>query len=137
MCLFACIGAVWISRPSLNWPDRRPIGALFLADHTHMSEKNPRGWFNEPGLDVRGPEGIARFRLAILAYAEKKTSSSYRRTGAQGMIVWDLEGEELPHKITYVGDPRRPQRSSSGRSLAQPGEVFSDGFVRRGFRVTA
>jgi hypothetical protein len=132
MILCAVLGVVLISPPSLEWPDRRPIGALFLADHTHRSEKNPRGWFNEPGLDVRGPEGIARFRQAIVAYAERSIAI-LRRTDSQGMIVWDLEGEEFPHKTTYVGDPRYLNR------LAPEAEVAADDFFgrfrRAGFRV--
>lgn len=131
-CLFAVLGAVRLSRSSLDWPDRRPIGALFLADHTHVSEENPRGWFNDPGLDIRGPEGIARFRRAILAYAERSIAI-LRRTGAQGMIVWDLEGEELPHKITYVGDPRRLNELAP--EIAAAADEFFGRFRDAGFRV--
>jgi hypothetical protein len=124
VCLSACIGAVWISRPSLDWPDRRPIGALFLADHTHGSAKNPRGWFNDPAFDVHGPVGMARFRQAILAYAERSIAI-LQRSGAQGMIVWDLEGEEFAHKTTYIGDPR------SLRSLAPEMADAADDFFKR------
>jgi hypothetical protein len=122
--LFICIGAVRIARPSLDWPDRRPIGALFLADHTHTSVKNPRGWFNEPDLDVRGPEGFVRFRQAILEYAERSIVI-LRRTDAQGMIAWDLEGEEFPHKTTYIGDPRILGR------LAPEAAAVADDFFKR------
>ena len=89
----------------LHWVDRRPIGALFLASDFHASPVNPRGWFNNPSLDVRGNEGAGRFRQAMLDYADRSIAI-LKRTGARGMIVWDLEGEAFPHKITYVGDPR-------------------------------
>jgi hypothetical protein len=113
-----------LSPPFLAWPDRRPIGALFLSDHTHTSATNPRGWFNEPRLDVRGPEGIVRFRQALLAYADRSIAI-LRRTGAQGMIVWDLEGQEFPHKTTYIGDPRLLSR------LAPEADAAADDFFRR------
>jgi hypothetical protein len=130
--LLACLGVVLISRPTLNWPDRRPIGALFLADHTHASEKNPRGWFNNPGLNTSGPEGIARFRLAMLSYAERSIAI-LRRTGAQGMIVWDLEGQQFPHKTTYIGDPRLLSRIAP--EVAGAADEFFRRFRDAGLRV--
>ena len=122
--LLAFFGVVLIERPTLNWPDRRPIGALFLADHTHVSEKNPRGWFNDPALDIHGQEGIARFRLAMLSYAERSIAILHR-TGAQGMIVWDIEGQQFPHKTTYIGDPRMLSR------IAPEAAAAADEFFRR------
>jgi hypothetical protein len=38
---------------SLEWNDRRPIGALFLATSQAHPEKNPRGWFiNAKDVDL-------------------------------------------------------------------------------------
>jgi phage FluMu protein Com len=100
------VARVWIVPPvSIHWTDRRPIGVLFLASNFHSSEINPRGWFNEPGLDVTGPDGPERFRKALLDYTDRSIAI-LKRTGAQGVIVWDLEGEQYPHKTTYIGDPR-------------------------------
>ncbi len=76
-----------------------------LASNYHSSKTNPRGWFNDPSLDVTGPDGPQRFRKALLDYTDRSIAI-LKRTGAQGVVVWDLEGEESPHKITYVGDPR-------------------------------
>lgn len=127
---------VWIlspiAQPSLNWPDRRPVGMLFLASHAHVSETNPRGWFFEPRLDFRGPAGAGRFRKALLDYAARSLEL-LRRAGAQGVIVWDLEGEQYPHKISYIGDPRMLAR------LAPEQVAVADDFFRMfrnaGFRV--
>jgi hypothetical protein len=91
--------------PVREWPDRRPIGSLFLASNFHVSAKNPRGWFNQPELDVTGPGGPQRFCRALLAYAETSIAV-LRSAGAQGAIAWDIEGEQYPHKTTYIGDPR-------------------------------
>jgi hypothetical protein len=124
VCLLAGAGLIWIARPGVNWPDRRPIGALFVASNFHSSTTNPRGWFNNPRLDVRGTEGMARFRSAMLEYADRSIAN-LKRTGSQGMIVWDLEGQEYPHKTTYIGDPRLVAR------LAPEAEPVVDEFFAR------
>jgi hypothetical protein len=108
LVLVAAIAAVrvWIApSPSIHWTDRRPIGVLFLASNYHSSATNPRGWFNDPSLDVTGADGPQRFRKALLDYTDRSIAI-LKRTGAQGAIVWDLEGEQFPHKTTYIGDPR-------------------------------
>lgn len=101
---------IWPPRPvRLHWPDRRPIGEFFLASHFHSSATNPRGWFNDPALDVSGPDGLQRFRKALLAYADRNITV-LKRTDAQGVIAWDLEGEQFPHKTSFIGDPRLVNR---------------------------
>jgi hypothetical protein len=122
--LCTAISVYWAARPCLDWPDRRPIGALFLASNFHASPSNPRGWFNSPDLDVRGDAGAERFRKAMLDYAERSITI-LKHTGSQGMIVWDLEGEEFPHKITYIGDPRLLSH------LAPEAERVADEFFAR------
>lgn len=100
----------WIIFPvRVHWPDRRPIGVLFLASDYHSSATNPRGWFNDPKLDVTGPDGPQRFRQALREYTDRSLDI-LKRTGAQGVIVWDLEGEQYPHKTTFIGDPRLVDR---------------------------
>jgi hypothetical protein len=100
------ITRLWIFQPTIiHWPDRRPIGTLFLAENFYASATNPRGWFNDPTLDVTGPDGAQRFRKALMDYTDRSLEV-LKRTGAQGVIVWDLEGEEFPHKTSYIGDPR-------------------------------
>jgi len=90
--------------PGLVWDDRRPVGALFIPSGKGP-ENNPRNWFNNKALDVRTPEGKRELRRLFLEYAERSIGE-LRRTNAQGMVVWNLEGEENPHPTTYIGDPR-------------------------------
>ena len=90
--------------PVLAWPDRRAIGTLFLASGYHASATNPRGWLNEPALDTVTPAGRANFRVQMLAKADD-TIARLRDMNAQGMIFWNVEGEQYPY-ITYAGDPR-------------------------------
>ena len=106
LLIAATIVTMWIMLPArLHWPDRRPIGILFLASNFHASATNPRGWFNDPNLDITGPDGPQHFRQALFAYTDRSLAI-LKRTRAQGVIVWDLEGEQFPHKITFIGDPR-------------------------------
>ena len=101
----AAVWFLWVAPVRVQWPDRRPIGVLFLASNHHSSATNPRGWFNDPALDVTGADGRQRFRQALLDYADRSIAI-LKRTGAQGVIVWDLEGEQYPHKTSFIGDPR-------------------------------
>src|SRR5207248_647299 len=57
----------------LEWPDRRPIAMLILASTgaEHHSATNPRGWLNNPKLDVTTTEGLAAFEKSILAWADR------------------------------------------------------------------
>jgi hypothetical protein len=101
--LLVAVWIVWPMHP--NWQDRRPIGVLFLASTAHSSSTNPRGWFNDQSLNFTGTNGAALFRKALLDYTDTSITN-LKRLGAQGVIVWDLEGEEFPHKISFIGDPR-------------------------------
>lgn len=125
--------ARWMGgRGALSWPDRRPVGVLFLADTSHASATNPRGWFNEPRLDVAGAEGAARFRKLLMALAGRSIAL-LRRAGAQGVIVWDIEGEQYPQKTSYIGDPRAVSRLAPEMGLAI--DEFLGRFREAGFRI--
>ena len=89
-----------------RWPDRRPIGMLMLpSGGAGKSPTNPRGWFKKKDLDVTTDAGRAQFRAEMLAWADRAVKSM-QAFDAQGGIVWNVEGEENPHPITYIGDPR-------------------------------
>ncbi|MBI2299685.1 MAG: hypothetical protein HYU66_12215 [Armatimonadetes bacterium] len=89
----------------LSWPDRRPIGALFPSSAGINGEHNPRGWFNDKGADFVSDEGRKQFRERLLAWG-RQSVEVVKGFGGQGMITWDIEGQEYPHAISYLGDPR-------------------------------
>lgn len=118
----------------LNWPDRRPIGTLFLANPTTGWEKNPRGWITgaREKEDVTTEEGLQAFGEALMAYADRSVGH-LRSMDAQGVIVWDLEGAQFPHPITYLADPKK-------LALVAPEmDRFADAFFKKfrdaGFRT--
>ena len=89
----------------LHWPDRRPLlmwipSADLMLNHT----LNPRGYRGV--RDVTTPEGMAAFRTVALANASNVVERCLQ-AHAQGAILWDFEGQEDPHAITYVGSPDR------------------------------
>jgi hypothetical protein len=94
-------------KPALVWDDHRPIGMIIHSSSAkqHQSKTNPRGWLNNPKLDVTTPAGKAAFRTEMLKAAEQG-AKIIRDTGGQGMIFWDVEGQENPHPISFIGDPR-------------------------------
>jgi hypothetical protein len=89
----------------VNWKDRRPIGAIFLAGPQINVASNPRRWtMNSGEIDITNDKGKAAFRTALLKLADNAIQV-LKDTGAQGMITWDPEGEEFPGAC-YYGDPR-------------------------------
>src|SRR5436190_5055687 len=89
----------------VDWKDRRPIGAIFLAGPQINVPSNPRRWIVNFGqIDITNDKGKAAFRAALLKLADNSVQV-LKDTGAQGMITWDPEGEEFPGAC-YYGDPR-------------------------------
>ena len=89
----------------VNWKDRRPIGAIFLAGPQINVASNPRRWIlNDGRIDVTTEQGKTAFREALLKLADNSVKV-LQDVNAQGMITWDPEGEEFLGSC-YYGDPR-------------------------------
>ncbi len=90
---------------TLNWPDRRPIARAFIAEGTKRSELNPRGYLNDPLLDV---SSTTLFRRRMLDAADRTLANMNNMDPKpQGLMIWDLEGQEFSHAFTYVGYPSK------------------------------
>jgi len=91
----------------VRWTDRRPIGALFIStsDPKLQSESNPRGWLLDKTIDVTTPAGRTAFKERMFRWVDASVAL-LKKTGAQGSIVWDVEGQQYPHGVSYIGDPR-------------------------------
>lgn len=109
---------------TLEWPDRRPIGSLIIGTAAAHYPHNPRGWFLDPKLNVSTPAGVALFRARLLRWADQSVAI-LKNMNAQGMITWDIEGEQFPHPVTYIGDPRLTEQLAPEMS-----EVVDDYFKR-------
>lgn len=110
----------------LNWPDRRSIGAVFIATAATHWPTNPRGFVFGKGKDndVTTEEGLKEFGEALLTYADNSVKI-LKEMNAQGVLVWDVEGQEFPHAISYVGDPRRLKETTPEM------DRFSDAFFKK------
>jgi hypothetical protein len=118
--------------PLVNWPDRRPIMNWFIADTGHQSATNPRGYLWNPALDV---SDIPAFTATALAQAQNiLTLIQARPVQPQGIIVWDLEGEEFLQATTYVGDPRVFDEGYAPEMEATADQLFAL-FKNAGYKV--
>src|SRR6266540_6466638 len=123
----------------VNWIDRRPIGAIFLASSGINVATNPRRWvLNEGKIDITTSQGKAAFREALLKLADNSITV-LKDVNAQGMITWDPEGQEFLGSC-YYGDPRltptlAPETDfKADRGMSAIDEYF-DKFRRAGLKV--
>jgi hypothetical protein len=90
----------------VNWPDRRAIASLHLASTPTDPTDNPRGWTVASNINTTTPAGLQAFATDMLSWASNSITIM-QQDHSQGMIVWDLEGEQYPQpSSTYIGDPR-------------------------------
>ena len=100
--------------PLLNWPDRRVIGTVYLASSPAGNVNQPAGYPNNPrryfndgnssDFDVTTASGLAKFQARILQQSAANVQN-LRRLNAQGVVTWDIEGEQYPQETSYVCSP--------------------------------
>ena len=115
-----------------TWPDRRPIMQWFMSDHGHQSATNPRGYFNNPSLNVSNTTAFAATALnnaqAVLQ------AMKARPVQPQGIILWDIEGQEFIQPTSYIGDPRVLSEGYAPEMNAAADAVFAT-FKNAGYKV--
>ncbi len=117
----------------VNWTDRRPIGNIHLANSRMAgSIRNPRGYFGGR-FDVRTKTGLETFRKYLMHSADDSITV-LKNMNAQGMIVWDLEGEQNP-VIDYVGEPRMLRELAPEMEYRTAVDTYFKKFRDAGLRV--
>ncbi len=94
----------------VNWPDRRPLAYWFIGDGASNSTTNPRSYLWDPNLDVvpLTPAKQANFSSKILTLTDNIiTRMNSWNPKPQGVMIWDLEGDEFKQYFTYVGSPNK------------------------------
>ncbi len=140
---------------TLNWTDRRIIGTAYLASSpTGDASKpggypnNPRRYFNDAqasDFDVTTAAGLVKFQQRVLAQATA-TVGNLQHLNAQGVITWDIEGEQYPQETSYVCSPDQiatvaPEMESVVQNTGSPykGMKLDDAYFKTihdaGFRV--
>jgi hypothetical protein len=101
--------------PQRNWTDRRAMGTVYLASSPTAINgnksggypNNPRRYFNDSNpsdFDVTNPAGLALFQTRVLRQAVANVTNA-KRMSAQGIVTWDIEGEQYPQPTSYVCSP--------------------------------
>jgi hypothetical protein len=87
-----------------TWTDRRPIGLVGMGFAASSTPTNPDSW-NWGGVSELG--GQTNWALAAISFM-KRAIANCLGMGAQGIIVWDIEGEPnvLHGPAIFIGDPR-------------------------------
>jgi hypothetical protein len=91
---------------------------------------NPRGWFNDPTINVTTPSGIAAFQSRLLQWADGAVSQM-QQVGAQGAIIWDIEGQQF--NTSYTGDPT--QAETIAPELVGVLDAFVKKFTSAGLKI--
>jgi len=118
---------------TLRWDDRRPIAAVFLCNPHTGSKTNPRGWFQgNKKIDITTEAGIEVFDQRLSDYADN-CIARMKEMDSQGVIVWDIEGQEMPHAISYIGDPRHIDRLAP--EMHRHADAFMKKFTDAGFKT--
>lgn len=98
----------------LSWLDHRAIGTVYLASSPQGNPNQPGGFPNNPrryygdsnpsDFDITTTAGLAAFQARIIQQALSNVQNA-NQMGAQGVITWDIEGEEYPQPTSYVCEP--------------------------------
>ena len=97
----------------MTWTDKRILGTAYLASSPTGGSSvtqpggfptNPRRYFNDSTVNITTPAGLQAFQDRILAQAALNVTDA-QNMNAQGVITWDIEGEEYPQTTSYVCSP--------------------------------
>ena len=108
---YASFAATYPSQ--MTWTDKRIIGTAYLASSPAGGgavtqpggfPTNPRRYFNDASVDITNPAGLQTFQNRMLAQAASNVANA-QNMNAQGVITWDIEGEQYPQTTSYVCSP--------------------------------
>ena len=97
----------------MTWADHRILGTAYLASSPQNATDitrpggfptNPRRWFNDAGVDVTTAAGLKAFQNRMLQVAQANVTNA-RAMNGQGVVTWDIEGEQYPMDTSYVCSP--------------------------------
>ena len=95
---------------------------------------------------MKSADGLEAFQARVLATAER-TVANLKKLDAQGVVTWDVEGEQYPQSTSYVCSPDQIATVVSGdgvesegaRDPALPGVKLDDAYFKTfrdaGYRV--
>jgi hypothetical protein len=119
-----------------RWNDRRPIGNLYMGStNGPIFSKNPAGWiFDELRgglLDYTTTAGIILMQERFIQTA-KACVERLKAINAQGIIVWDADGEQF-FDMQFLGMPNAIPWMTP--EFDQVSDQFFNIFKRAGLRI--
>ncbi len=108
---YASFAATYPSQ--MTWTDHRIIGTAFLASSAANTNginqpggfpTNPRRYFNDASVNITTPTGLQSFQNRMLSLAATNVTNA-QAMNAQGVVTWDIEGEQYPQNTSYVCSP--------------------------------
>ncbi len=139
---YASFAATYPSQ--MIWTDKRIIGTAYLASSPSNGDitqpggfpTNPRRYFNDSSVDITNPAGLQSFQNRMLQQAATNVANA-QRLGGQGVITWDIEGEQYPQNTSYVCSPDQiasvaPEMESTISDSTSPyfGQKLDDAYFR-------
>ncbi len=128
----------------MTWSDKRILGTAYLASSPAGSDDtqpggyptNPRRYFNDSSTDITSAAGLQSFQRRMLQQAASNVTNA-KNMNAQGVITWDLEGEQYPQTTSYVCSPDQiaavaPEMESTVTDSTSPylGQKLDDAYFR-------
>jgi hypothetical protein len=128
----------------MTWTDHRIIGTAYLASSPDGQDitqpggfpTNPRRYFNDSNMDITSLSGMRVFQNRILDQAASNVTNA-RAMNAQGMVTWDIEGEQYPQSTSYVCSPDKvatvaPEMEATVLDASSPyhGQKLDDAYFK-------
>ena len=130
----------------MTWVDKRIIGTAYLSSSPTCNScditqpggypTNPRRYFNDSSVDVTTASGLQSFQDRMLAEAANQVSNA-QNMNSQGVITWDIEGEQYPQSTSYVCSPDQiasvaPEMESTVTDHTSPfyGQKLDDAYFK-------
>ena len=129
----------------MTWTDHRILGTAYLASSpANQGDKtkaggfptNPRRYFNDASVDVTTSAGLMAFQSRMLTQAASNVTNT-RAISGQGVVTWDIEGEQYPQDTSYVCSPDQiaavsPEMESTilDKSSAYFGSKLDDAYFK-------
>jgi len=106
---------------------------LILSSVENKTNKNnTRGWLPQASVDVVSARGKSEFYKSVMAYADQSINI-LKSMNAQGMITWDIEGQEFPQALSYIGS--REELNEVAPEMEEIADQYFKKFKDAGLRI--
>ncbi len=125
--------AAWLSQfpEMVSVKNRNPVYAWFIAEGTKRSATNPRGYYWDATFDAS--DVTAFHNRTVTQVAAKIAALNALAVKPKGVVIWDLEGQEFGHAMTYLGEPH--QLACTSPDMDREADYIMAEFKAAGYEV--